>query len=307
MREGFDHDDIYMMVEDELYSVAQTFTQHLHHAEYLRLKNLAKAKGTSNLSGNSRPTDSITKMREELKRKKQAEVQAEKHKQALMRLGGEAARKRLKLSGDERGDWETEEDDIWAGTSLKGLMTNPSKHKISLTGLQGNKSNTRAAAGFSPPKAPGSKHHVTFDVSTFAKGDHQTKRQRASSQATASDDDDDLDAPVHKPGEPPAFKSIEKDVSFHATPSARTTTTKSYGSNRPSQRLVTSAYDSKYKTTSPSPSESESDDRPTLPRLPVSRVSRPLKRLTDAKVGIRDAEAKVKNQPNVNEIPIFLV
>ncbi|KAF4549169.1 Hypothetical protein D9617_23g005840 [Elsinoe fawcettii] len=42
IREGYSADDIYMMVEDEFLSTAQLYTQHLHHAEYQRLKKLAK-------------------------------------------------------------------------------------------------------------------------------------------------------------------------------------------------------------------------------------------------------------------------
>lgn len=41
MREGFSHDDIWMMVEDEFYSTAKLYTSHLHRAEYQRLKKLA--------------------------------------------------------------------------------------------------------------------------------------------------------------------------------------------------------------------------------------------------------------------------
>lgn len=38
---GLDGDDIYVMVEDEFLATAQTFTQHLHQAEYHRLRKQA--------------------------------------------------------------------------------------------------------------------------------------------------------------------------------------------------------------------------------------------------------------------------
>ena len=302
MREGFDHDDIYMMVEDEFYSIAQSFTQHLHHAEYVRLKNIAKAKVRSNLSSESRPTDSITKMREELKRQKQAEAQAGKNKQALSKLGGEAARKRIKLSAEEDAESEAEEDDMWAGTTLKGLMTSPSKTKTSLMGLHGHKSNTRAAAGYSPPKAPDSKPGVAFNLSN-----DYSKTRDEGSQATASEDDDDLDGPVRKPLDPHALKSIERDVSSQLASKATAISTKSKNSYQPSQRLLSGAYDYMHNAVSSSPSESETDDRPALSRLAVSRLSRPLKRRSGTKLGMEDAKVGAKAQPNVNEIPIFLV
>ena len=301
MHEGFDHDDIYMMVEDEFYSIAQSFTQHLHHAEYVRLKNVAKAKGTSNLNSDSRLTDSITEMRKELKRKKQAEAQAEKNKQALSKLGGEAARKRVKLSAEEGADPEVEEEDPWAGTTLKGLMTSPGNTKTSLMGLQGHKSNTRAAAGYAPPKAPGSKSNLTFDLSN----DHSKTRDEGS-QATASDDDDDLDGPIQKPREPHALKSIERDMSSQVS-RVSAITAKSKSSHQPSRRLLSGAYDYMHNTISPSSSESEIDDRLAVPKLAGGRISRPLKRSAHTALVIDDAETNAKTHCSVNEIPIFLV
>jgi hypothetical protein len=42
MQEGYDADDIFMIVEDEFQTVAQSFTHHLHHAEYVRMKKKAR-------------------------------------------------------------------------------------------------------------------------------------------------------------------------------------------------------------------------------------------------------------------------
>jgi hypothetical protein len=70
MEEGLDGDDAYIMVEDEFQAVAKGFTQHLHHAEYVRLKNLAKTQNASTINTISRPVDSITEMREETKKRR---------------------------------------------------------------------------------------------------------------------------------------------------------------------------------------------------------------------------------------------
>ena len=42
MHPGLNADDIYVMVEDEFLATAQLYTQHLHQAEYQRLKALAR-------------------------------------------------------------------------------------------------------------------------------------------------------------------------------------------------------------------------------------------------------------------------
>lgn len=55
MREGYDADDIWMMVEDELLATAQLYTQNLHHAEYLRLSQQAKIREQEMASKPSAP------------------------------------------------------------------------------------------------------------------------------------------------------------------------------------------------------------------------------------------------------------
>jgi hypothetical protein len=53
MIDGVENDDGWMMVEDELLTTARRFTAHLHHAEYQRLKRLARSRPLDALS---RPT-----------------------------------------------------------------------------------------------------------------------------------------------------------------------------------------------------------------------------------------------------------
>ncbi|KAL8798608.1 MAG: hypothetical protein Q9200_007737, partial [Gallowayella weberi] len=164
MHEGFSHDDIYIMVEDEFLSTAQLFTSHLHHAEYIRLKNAALARNSnancilqSASTSITRPTDSITAMRAETKRKKDAEARTGKNKAALDQMK-EDARRGIAVSSDNDNDVNSEDDDEadkapWAGTSLQGLMAPAARKNLtSLSGLQGIQSSTRAAKGFAKPE-----------------------------------------------------------------------------------------------------------------------------------------------------------
>jgi hypothetical protein len=133
MMEGYENDDIYIMVEDEFHSIAQTFTQHLHHAEYQRLKK-ARDVGPPALQ----PTE---QMREETTKKMEARNLRARQKETIANLANGA-----NLSMQEN---EEQEDDPWLGTSLAGLMTNASNQKrTALVGLEKIQSSTRAAKGF---------------------------------------------------------------------------------------------------------------------------------------------------------------
>jgi hypothetical protein len=134
MMEGYENDDIYIMVEDEFHSIAQTFTQHLHHAEYQRLKKKARDVGPPALQ----PTE---QMREETTKKMGARTLRARQKETIANLANGA-----NLSMQEN---EGQEDDPWLRTSLAGLMTNASNHKrTALVGLEKIQSSTRAAKGF---------------------------------------------------------------------------------------------------------------------------------------------------------------
>ncbi len=134
MTEGYDRDDIYIMVEDEFHSVAQTFTQHLHHAEYQRLKK--KARDTA--PPTFQPTD---QMRTGVKKKLEARAIHAKQKDAVRKITNG-----ISLSADED---EEQDDDPWLGTSLAGLMTDANfPKKTALVGLEKVQSTTRAAKGF---------------------------------------------------------------------------------------------------------------------------------------------------------------
>ncbi|KAL4893555.1 hypothetical protein BDV59DRAFT_26784 [Aspergillus ambiguus] len=170
--EGLDHDDIYMMVEDEFYAVAQTFTQHLHYAEYVRRKKEAKRQNADAIRQLARPTDGVTPVSPDMIRRDAAEALARRQDSGLEQMAGRRPRvDSEEEGGDEDDEDDDEADDAFAGTSLHGLMTSPRKAR-SLVGMQGVRSTTRAAAGF-------------LRAGTTA----------TTGEETRSEEDDDLDAP----------------------------------------------------------------------------------------------------------------
>lgn len=198
MRPGLNADDIYIMVEDEFHAVAQQFTKHLHHAEYVRQRNIAKTRNAGTINTISRPTDSVTAMREETKKKKQAQAQEIKTKTGVEKI---IPPKTASGAGDksEESDFENEvrANDPWQGTQLHRFMTkSPKKNLTSLTGLQGVVSHTKAAAGLHRPEKPSEKPKRLFEAP-----------QATNDSSSESDDDNDLDAPVratsHAPSKPP--------------------------------------------------------------------------------------------------------
>ncbi|KAI4206739.1 MAG: hypothetical protein LQ346_000928 [Caloplaca aetnensis] len=216
MRPGLSHDDIYIMVEDEFLSTAQLFTSHLHHAEYVRLKKLAQARSpstNSSLGHLQRPTDSITTMRAETLKKKQAEAKAGKNKLALEQMKRDA-RGGIAVS-DHSDDLSDSDADTapWAGTSLQGLMAPDARRQnlTSLSGLHAIKSSTRAAKGYDMQvdASPGrnrqnqnQNRQRQVDVKTAAS--HPVPSAHSDVPTSSEDDDDDdLDAPMKRRPPPP--------------------------------------------------------------------------------------------------------
>jgi hypothetical protein len=139
MHEGYHADDIFMMVEDEFQAVAQTFTRHLHHAEYVRMKKKARTAPPKVIS---QPHHG---MRAEAEKKLEAKHLHKRQTSAVKSM----ARKAEGSSTDD--EEETRGNDPWQGTSLAGLMANDSPRKrTALVGLQQIPSTTRAAKGFGP-------------------------------------------------------------------------------------------------------------------------------------------------------------
>lgn len=170
------------MVEDEFYAIAQTFTQHLHYAEYVRRKKEAKAQSAAEIAAIARPTDDRTPMSKELKQKKEAEALAARQKAGLEQIAEQ----------DDKDDTD-DDDDTWAGTHLHGLMASPRKSRA-LAGLHTLKSSTKAAAGFGQASSSQS------DRRQMASGSQTGSLSRAAEshrvevdEETASSEDDDLD------------------------------------------------------------------------------------------------------------------
>lgn len=186
---GFEHDDMYIMVEDEFYAIAQQFTRHLHHAEYIRRKKQAKKMNASVLRDMERPTDSTTRMSGETLKRKQSERLHERQRKGL-----EPVVRRPENSDDSddshkeedviEDEDEEREDDPWYGTSLHAFMASPRKNR-SLVGLEKIRSNTRAAAGFGSEIAV-----TTRPGSSSLRADG---READDGLATSSGEDDDLE------------------------------------------------------------------------------------------------------------------
>lgn len=201
MRPGLSADDIYIMVEDEFLSTAKSFTQHLHQAEYKRLKARARSRNATSINDISRPIDLRSNMSTELHLKKQQEARSEKAENALEEAGLAEARTK-NIRGEEVTIKPGQEQDPWVGTHLQGLMGSPRKSQPSLLGIQAITSTTRAAAGLGRPrrKEEGGR---TFDLvpreHVRASGTKRTDAPPLSAGSSETEaDDDDLDAAVVK-------------------------------------------------------------------------------------------------------------
>ena len=133
MHDGFQADDIYMMVEDEFQTVAQSYTAHLHQAEYKRLMREARNKPSKPLPEPASPMSKTAKSR--LK----SVILQKKQKDALRQV-----------MGTDLQDQEDTDDvvDLWSGTSLAQFMSSNSQGKTSLIGLERISSTTKAGSGF---------------------------------------------------------------------------------------------------------------------------------------------------------------
>ncbi|KAK3721310.1 hypothetical protein LTR37_003186 [Vermiconidia calcicola] len=204
MREGYDADDIYRMVEDEFYITAKKYTQHIHHAEYARLKRLARSRGAGTLQSISRGTDGRTEQSTELKLRLEADAKAKKQKAGL---------KGMHSDDESSGD----EDDYMNDPQLAGLMTGEELMGRDLTGLAKAKSNTRAAAGFDQsPRNVERFRDALADSSKVPVEASSSKRGKPFSNevySSAEDDDDDLDtAPPVRQARPASVQTQKRET-----------------------------------------------------------------------------------------------
>jgi hypothetical protein len=141
MIDGLDGDDAWVMVEDEFLSTAKLFTQHLHHAEYQRLKKLVRAKNASTVTSILRATDGKTPVSLQTKKKIEGAAQRRQNERAIRNVNGDDS------DSDVDVDSLDEEDPWMRDPRLAGLMNTkePSTNLGKLTGVQ---SKAKTAAGY---------------------------------------------------------------------------------------------------------------------------------------------------------------
>ncbi|KAM0157856.1 hypothetical protein ACHAPG_004401 [Botrytis cinerea] len=184
MEEGREHDDKYRIVEDEFLTVAKSFTVHLHTAEYKRLGKIAKTRNADAINSISRPV--VGRMPDATRRKAEEIARSKNQRNVLEKLIGKKE--------DGLSDDSDEETLPFVGTSLYGLMTSPKKRGISLMNISSPTKTTRAAAGFRNP--------TKFETSQRASSPTIKRKTQAvdlDPDTTASEDNDDLDAPISAP------------------------------------------------------------------------------------------------------------
>lgn len=184
------------MVEDEFYAVAQTYTQHLHYAEYLRRRKEVKAKNATILGDIERPTDNRTPLPKEAERKREREALRQRQKAGLAYV-------------EDGGVNEIDDDDdkLWAGTHLHGLMMSPRKTRT-LVGSHSLKSSTRAAAGFKQAPASATTRPRVDSIGSVTSAMRSPGSEAIEiNEETASDSDDDLDHQSQSAMQPPPQKA----------------------------------------------------------------------------------------------------
>lgn len=304
MLDGLDRDDIYIMVEDEFHAIARTFTQHLHHAEYLRLKSLAKTRNASTVSNISRPVDSITVMRAETKKKKEAENREAKNKTALEQLRSTAQKPRPTSEDSDFSELEGKDEGHWKGTALQGFMTtSPGRNQTSLAGLQSIKSSTRAAAGFSKAETkPACTSARPFNLAPKPLNQHISKTLRSDTSTTSEGSDDDLDAPItnrNTTRKPPNAPNIPRTISN--PPSSFPPTAQKPRTTGKNNTIPPSPISSK----KPRQSQEENISRSSL--IQIEAAKRRLKaRMAKEETDKKKRQEKKGERVEVDEIPVFL-
>ncbi|KFY15044.1 hypothetical protein V492_02258 [Pseudogymnoascus sp. VKM F-4246] len=187
MIDGFNNDDRYRMVEDEFLDVAKEFTQHLHAAEYKRMKDSAKAQNAATINAISRPV--TTKMGGETSRKVESIARAKKQAGVIKDINGDQP-------PEQEGDSD-ESQGPWLGTALQGLMEKPRASAVPLADISGFHSTSKAAAGY---KGSSIGRMETYDVPDPEEFEHmkpaplKPTEDTGETETETEDDDDDLAA-----------------------------------------------------------------------------------------------------------------
>lgn len=181
-----------MMVEDELVSTARLFTTHIHHAEYVRLKRLARSRGDGALTRIARPVDGGKERSAEVKSR---ELAAEQEKRVREKVG----------EGEEDGEVAEEEEPWRYDAKLAELMVGRERERRDLSGLVrgergagSRRSSTRLERG-----------------SGVVGAESGLRRSSGILVETETEDDDDLDAPVLKSRQPSVRPQSSRQTSLH--------------------------------------------------------------------------------------------
>lgn len=281
MVDGFENDDRYRMVEDEFLDVAKEFTQHLHAAEYQRLKMAARAKNESTISSISRPVSIM--MPDQTRRKVESIARSKKQATAIQSLQQDRSR--------DSGDDSDEAQGPWLGTALQGLMEKPRAKTSSLIDISGVTSSSKAAAGY---KGSAIGRMETYDIPHLKKSEAMNLDSSRDSTCNVGEtetedeeEDDDLDAiPVDMQKVPPLQQNARVSSSVP----------------RPVQ------YKASVKPEAGAPSTLR-QERDALGRISADSLTRIAKRREQARLkrlkDEEDARARKKN-PHSDVIPTFL-
>lgn len=299
MNEGLDKDDKFRMVEDEFLTVAQSFTVHLHAAEYKRQQKMVENRNAATIDSISRPVTG--RMPDQTRRRVESVARSKQQRSAVEGL----------LGKKKTGGLSDSDDDTplpYIGTTLHGLMDSPRKKTASLATLGFVAATTRSAAGFSKPATQSKRYKEAMPGSPQPKSVARqgSTRDGAETQITDDEDDDDLDAPILAP----KFTSHERRL------------TKQMAAPPRSDELPPTALSSKristQRSTSPPPTapikrESASNFRAPLVKSEATShsfddlpdfSSRP-SRLERARHRRTKREDPEEGRKNLNEIPSF--
>lgn len=289
MRDSLDADAIWVMVEDEFLPTARLFTQHLHHAEYQRLKHTVN----TTVANIQRPTDGRTKMSAQSKMKVQAGLQRQQSRIAVTNVHGNDAE-------------ESEDDDPWMkDPRLAGLMSTK-EVSAPLRKIAGVTTKTRASEGFkevhkSPVKRP-------FDLARVGRPSQSQSAPVAPEPDPEEDaeDEDDLDAPSYykkkaplslKKGFSPAVVKREPQITKEPPDKQRTAGWRA----KPQYRFKPTTPDSSPPDTSPS-----DDEISTLRRHGTNYSSNFSKSVLDRSKKRREEEEKQRKTIKVEDVPTFM-
>ncbi|GIZ41460.1 hypothetical protein CKM354_000476300 [Cercospora kikuchii] len=245
MKPGYDADDIWMMVEDEFYSTAQLYTEHLHQAEYARLKKLHRSRGQETLATLARATDGRTAQSMELQVKRQQEENQRKRRQAVI------------------ADSDSEdEDEFMKVPQLANLMTGSQGGTGPAQTRSTNSRSRRALAEDGDDSSDPLPKPVLFPLDEVEDEDEETES-------------DDLDAPLRK-------KKVQTQSTIQrSAPSSSGVSTSSLPA--PPPKAAPSRVFKQFGRTRREEKEyvKEESEPPSLPSSPPPRLSAPLRKQRD--------------------------